>query len=329
MTIENVLKQFKDKRIMLIGDTIIDHYIDGNTTKISPDAPVPLLDIIFEKYKIGSFAKVIKYIQNFGGKLELISRIGDDMEGQLFFTEMESFNLDLSGIFQVGKVTPKITRIYSQGNQMLRIEKQEKLKRDEIYKLNKLIENHLKDRIENCDVILLLDYDLGLLNPILITQLLAIAKEFNKKIIVRPESQKYIYYHDTYLLVMNRRIASIATSINPINETSIRIMGNKLLNELHSEGIFIPWIEEDSYLFVNDNVTIYPSLLKTHEKKYSNVGSATSAILALMTACNEPIEKSIEVAHYAGSLAATHENNYFFNQETLKEVINNRQISNL
>jgi D-beta-D-heptose 7-phosphate kinase / D-beta-D-heptose 1-phosphate adenosyltransferase len=325
--IPEIFSQFRNKRILIIGDAIIDHYIYGVTSKISPDAPVPLLDVIREEHTAGSFIKVIQNIINFGGKVELVSCIGNDIEGEHYLKSIKKFNIGLNGVFEIGKNTPKITRIVSQGQQMLRIEKKYDFDRDLIKSLNKKIEKFIEESVKRCDAILILDYNIGLLNPILISQILAIAQKHEKKIICRPEDQKYYHYKKTCLVVMNRNIASIATGVNSINETSRRIIGTKILNELNSQGVFIPWIDGDSYLFQDEDVQIYPSLLKHPARSYSNVGSTTMAIICLLVTVNVPLSFIMDCANYAGCLAATKEKNSYITLKELEKVIKSGKIS--
>ncbi len=176
---ETYFAQFRNKRIMLIGDAIIDHYIYGNVTKISPDAPVPLMDVQREEVRLGSIATTIQYILKLGGDVELVTSVGKDYEGEHFLKLIREFNLGMKGVFQFGTTTPKITRILSQSQQsqqILRMEKRYTIDQTEMQQLNIAMEKFIEERIERCDMILILDYNLGLLNPILLSQVLAIAK---------------------------------------------------------------------------------------------------------------------------------------------------------
>ena len=319
--------KFRNKRILLIGDAIIDQYIFGAATKISPDAPVPLVDVQSESNFLGSLITTIKYIQTLGGEVELITNIGNDFEGEFLLKAIDDLNIGRKGILKIGDHTPKITRIMAQDQQLLRIEKKYEISIEKMQELNSTIEALLEERIERCDAVLISDYNLGLLNPILITQILAIAARANKPVVARPEVNKYYLYKNIQLISMNRNIASSATGVNPVNETGMRIMGTKLLNELRSGGIFIPWVEGDSYFFQGDEVLIHPTLLQFKAQYYSNIGSATLAAISLMISLQAPLSTAIEVAHYAGALSSTQPRGDVFSLEELQEVIKSGKIS--
>ncbi|MHA1728380.1 MAG: D-glycero-beta-D-manno-heptose-7-phosphate kinase, partial [Promethearchaeota archaeon] len=123
---------FKNKRILIIGDAIIDHYIYGSTTKLSPDAPVPLVDVSEEKHFIGSLGRVIEYVLKMNAWVDVVSCVGKDFEGQMFLEKMEDLKIKTDGIVQFGSFTPKISRIISREQQLLRIEKKYNLNRKSI-----------------------------------------------------------------------------------------------------------------------------------------------------------------------------------------------------
>jgi len=260
------------------------------------------------------------------GDCEVVSCVGADYEGQLVTKTFKDLNLTTNGIIQLGPFTPRITRIMSQGHQVLRMEKRYTLTSESMKMLNTQLESYLIDRIDRCDAILILDYDLGLLNPILISQILNIARQHEKRVIVRPEERKYYLYQQPFLIEMNRSIASSATGVQPLNETCMRIMGTKIINEVHSQGVFIPWIEGDSYYFQRDDVKILPSLLKHRPNSFSQIGSATMALCALMATTSAPLFDCIQVAHYAGSFAALQKNQHLFTFKDFKQVIETGKV---
>jgi rfaE bifunctional protein kinase chain/domain len=321
------LDEFRNKKLLVIGDAIIDHYIYGITSKISPDAPVPLVDVSSEDYFLGSLGKTIEYIQNMRGDCEIVSCVGTDFEGQLVVKTFKDLNLVTNGIIQMGPFTPRITRIMSQGSQVLRLEKRYTLSQDSMKMLNNQFSSYIEERIDRCDAILILDYDLGLLNPILISQILNLARQHDKKVIVRPEERKYYLYQQAHMIEMNRSIASAATGVQPINETCMRIMGSKIINEVHSQGVFIPWIEGDSYYFQKDEVKILPTLLKHKANSFSGIGSATAALLGLMATTSAPLFDCIQMAHMAGSFAALQINKHIFTFKDFKQVIQTGKVS--
>ncbi len=319
--------EFQNKNILIVGDAIIDHYIDGSTSKISPDAPVPLVDISNEQLIVGATGVFIKYILKMKANIEIITCVGKDFEGQFFKQEMKKMGVKTDGIIEFNTCTPKISRVLSQDQQILRLEKKYKFDQEEIKEINQIIESIIEKQIKICDVIVILDYDQGFLNPILISNILNLAKKNNKKIIARSEDTKYFLYQNVYLMQMNRNIARIATGIQPLNETCMHIMGTKLLNEVHCSGVFIPWVEEDSYYFIKNEVKVISTLLKHRAETYMGIGSAMIAFLTLMSSSNASLENCIKVAHLIGSLMTFNKwNNFNWSIDELKKAVESGKI---
>jgi len=323
------IPEFRNKRILIIGDAIIDNFIHGTTNKISPDAPVPLVDVTNEYFYIGALGRVIGYTLKMGGAVDVISCIGNDFEGEFIIKKMEDLNLDHHGILKLDTFTPKISRIISRDQQLLRIEKRYSLTQEEIKQLNQFVLDYMDESLKKADAVAILDYNLGFLNPLLISQIVAKIKEHQIPLVVRPEAGKYSYYTGADILYMNQNVASSATGIQPLNETCMRIMGLKLLNEIRSSVVFIPWVEGDSYYYENNNFHKVASLMKYRAISYWGVGSASMSALALMCAIRAPKIDAIHLAHYAGSLAAFKKNSEYFTLEELRGLIETDEIPSL
>lgn len=321
--LQDFIDNFRNKRIFIIGDAIIDHYIYGTVSAISPDAPVPLVEISSEEHFPGALKKVIQYILNFGGDAEVISCVGDDYEGEKFQQKIAELNVGIKGIFKFGQITPKITRVISKDQQLLRLEKKYNFTQQEENILEETIVKFLKERAERADVILILDYDLGLLNLSIIEKILNIAKQTKKKIVVRPASAKYEQYQRVEMMHLNRDVASASLNMNLLNETAIRIVGTKILNITRCNGLYVPWIEGDSYYFEKNHVNVFPTLIHETPRHFMNVSSASIAAMSLMVANSAPGELSAKLAHLAGSLAARKEIDDFFTVDELKMMVEN------
>jgi bifunctional ADP-heptose synthase (sugar kinase/adenylyltransferase) len=176
------------------------------------------------------------------------------------------------------------------------------------------------------DAVILLDYNLGLMNPIMISKLTTQLKKINKNTIIRPTGEKYLHYENGFLVLMNRKVASSATGMNLINETSNRIMGTKILREMNCKGLFIPWIENTSYFFTAKDVTTFPSLMKFPLNNVANISSISVSMLALMAAINAPLDSCAKIAHVAASLSAMKGRDELISLDELKEVIEHGSI---
>ena len=312
---------------MVVGDAIMEHTIYGSTTKISPEAPVPLVEMTKEEHLVGNLACMIQYLMAFGAEVVLISNVGKDFAGQNFLQIMQDLKVNTEKVSQLGVNTAGITRIVSQNQHIVRVDERMQIDRAELQKFNGIVQKNIDMSIDSCDAVLVLDENMGFLNSILISYLLTISKQKNKKVIVQPESQRFYLFQGVYLVNIPRSVASLGLGVNAINETSIRIMGTKLVNELKCGGVFIPWIEEDSFFFQSDEVIIYPTLLKHPSKNIKRGVCAASALLTLMSAVNAPMKDTITTAYFAASLYGAKTPSEMFTSKELLGAIANGKIT--
>ena len=171
------ISKWKNKKVLVIGDALIDKYIIGFTDRISPDAPVPNVKIEDSSAYIGAIGLVIQYIQSLGGNPEVCTIIGNDFEGEFFLKRIKELKVEFSGILVDEKIkTPQITRIKAMNQHLLRLETHyngefpQKI-RD---KFIDLIANASKD----LGAILILDYGLeGIFEDVFIQKLILFLKE--------------------------------------------------------------------------------------------------------------------------------------------------------
>ncbi|MBD3196863.1 MAG: D-glycero-beta-D-manno-heptose-7-phosphate kinase, partial [Candidatus Lokiarchaeota archaeon] len=123
MNLIDQIKSWKDKKVLIIGEALIDKYIIGYADRISPDAPVPSIKIEEDLSYLGAIGLVFKFVKSLGGEPEVCSIVGKDYEGELFLNGSKKNGIDTSGILvDPSMMTPKITRIKSMNQHLLRLE---------------------------------------------------------------------------------------------------------------------------------------------------------------------------------------------------------------
>ncbi|MHA1731228.1 MAG: bifunctional heptose 7-phosphate kinase/heptose 1-phosphate adenyltransferase [Promethearchaeota archaeon] len=319
---DELFSNVRNKKVLVIGDAAIDKYISGSTTRISPDSPVPVVDVQKKEFFLGGVGRVVKFILGFGADVQICTAVGDDFEGEFFTREVSNFNLGLKGIIKEDCFTPQITRIKSRGQHMLRLEKRYELSKDQIKNVNSKASEFLDGVIDKVDVVLVLDYGMGLFrgNFELVGAILSRARERDVKVIVRPDKENYRLFTDVYISKINLNLAASIVGMNPVNETSIRIIGNKMLNDIKCCGLYLSYLDENSYLLSGDEFITIPRVLKHHGTSYIGAGSAIMATLAVMTAAGADRETAIRVANVAGALSATKPPVTFFPLKELREA---------
>jgi rfaE bifunctional protein kinase chain/domain len=201
-SLEDIFEAFKNLNILIIGDVMVDSYIWGNVDRISPEAPVPVIQVKKKEKRLGGAANVAKNIIALGAKPILCSVIGDDTEGHYFMNLMQQRQISTEGIVQsTTRITTVKQRFLSGSQHILRVDEEyiEELTREE--------RNMLKERINSLlpdvDAVIFEDYDKGVLNRDLIHYAIDLANQLKKPTIVDPKKKNFISYQNTTLFKPN------------------------------------------------------------------------------------------------------------------------------
>jgi len=321
---------FKNRKVLIIGEASIDKYIVGSANKISPDAPVPNIKINENFNYIGGVGLTLQYVKSLGGIPEVCTLVGNDYEGDFFLKKIKELHLDNSGILIDENInTPQITRIKAMNQQLLRLETDysSDISESIINRFFKIIETRSTD----IGSILILNYGIGgLFEDIFIQRLLIKLKEIYKKvpIIVRPALNNYYIYEEVDLIKMNLQKALQAFSIDCCNETSVGIVSKKILNSTKCKNVLLSYLESESYLLTKDfeKLIIYNPIIEGPVRSYVAVGSALMAILSLSYASNIPVSEATKIALFGAALSALLPPIEFFDSAKLCNFIQKNSI---
>jgi rfaE bifunctional protein kinase chain/domain len=329
MDIYEQVDNWKGKRVLLIGEALTDRYIFGNAESISPDAPVPNVKISESKIHLGAIGLVLQYVRSLGGNPSICTILGKDYEGDFFYNELKKLNFSTENvIIDENITTPQITRIKAMGQHVLRLETDfsNELSPKSVKDLLSVIETHSN----NYDSIVILDYGAGgLFQDVFIQQLLNILKNVCKDcpIIARPHTINYYLYENIDLLKINLQKALNQFSIDCCTETSVSIVGKRILNSTKCNNVFLNYLETDSYLFTKnkERVEVFNPILNQPVRSYVAVGSAIMAILGLAFAASIPVSQAIQSSLHAAVLSAISPPVNFFSAKELSEFILSRK----
>ena len=188
-----LIEKFKNLKIAVVGDMMIDSYLLGDVTRISPEAPVPVVNVNKERFVLGGAANVSNNLRNLNSQVITYGVIGDDENGQKLIKKLEETGIEVSGLV-IDSERPTIikTRILAHNNQLLRIdwEKNEVINE----RIQKDIIDRLEKNIKNIEAIILSDYNKGVLSEYVSKKIIEIARKNNKIITVDPKPKNFINY---------------------------------------------------------------------------------------------------------------------------------------
>ena len=280
------LENFKGKNILVVGDIMLDKYIFGKVDRISPEAPVQVLEVEKEEYTPGGAANVANNIASLQANASIVGTVGNDNEANILLNELKKRNINTEGIFtDKNKPTTRKVRILGHKQQLLRIDYEKK------EYINKEIENNILNFIKNTtniDAIIISDYAKGVITKNLIENIKTIAQ--NKIIIVDPKPKHKDLYKNVTLITPNLKEAKEMTDkeenlINELNSTILVTKGENGMSLLEKDG----------------NITNIPTKAK-EVYDVSGAGDTVVATLALALSSNATLKQAATLANHAAGI---------------------------
>lgn len=296
---------FKNKSILIVGDVMLDSYFFGNVSRISPEAPVPIVDISSKKDKLGGAANVASNIKNLGGNPILCSIIGKDQNGKTFLSELEKLNIKTDYIIQSeNRITTVKTRIIGNNHQMLRID--EEVKNEMNGEQDKIL-SLIKDIVDNekIDCILFQDYDKGIINKKVIKTVVKIAEKLKIPITVDPKRKNFLDYRDVTLFKPNFKEFKEGLNINNTNDKlTILKKGAKKLHNKNIKIVFITLSESGIFISYKKDNKIFDKIIPGTSRDVVDVSGAGDTVISVasMLLNDIDIEEIANISNIAGGL---------------------------
>lgn len=298
---EKLIRRFGRVRILVVGDVMLDRFLWGGVSRISPEAPVPVVLVERETFLLGGAANVVNNIQSLGGKVFLCGVIGDDEMGEKILQRLDEAGIEQDGlVIESGRQTTVKTRVIAQHQQLVRVDR-ETTRPPKPSTLNHLF-RYIEQNVQNVNGVVLSDYGKGLLTQGLIRQTLRIAKGAQKFVMVDPKVKHFFYYKGATVVTPNTAEASSASKIPIHDERSLHRAGRVLLKRLKCEALVITRGEEGMAIFEpNQN----PILVPTEAKEVYDVTGAGDTVIgamALALGAGASIRRAAALANLAAGI---------------------------
>lgn len=276
---KKIIDRFSGKKVLIIGDLILDEFLWGDVSRISPEAPVPVVWVRSESFMPGGAANVANNIQSLQAKTYLAGVVGMDERGRTLKEILEGKGVNAEGVF-IDSERPTIlkTRVIAHHQQVVRIDKE---KMDSLNpELISQIIAYVKTVIEDIDAIIIEDYGKGVITPRLLREVLKLAKTHKKIITVDPKEEHFHYYKGVTSITPNHHEASRAIGIKVKDDKSLLRIGRILLKRLRSESVLVTLGENGMMLFEKNNrITHIP----TEAQDVFDVSGAGDTVIGAFT----------------------------------------------
>lgn len=299
--ISDLLQQFKGKRVAVVGDLMVDRYYWGTVGRISPEAPVPVVEVIEEQVRLGGAANVANNIQTLGGEPMLVGLIGKDYPGEVFLEILKERNLSSKGIVtDASRPTTIKTRVIAHAQHVVRIDNESKAECPE--HIRHLIIDAVKYNIHELDAIIIEDYNKGVVTKDVIHEIIAVARKYDKIITVDPKLNNFLEYKRVTVFKPNRREVEEAIGGRLKTQADIERAGKQLLETLEAENVLLTRGEEGMSLFEADGTITNVPTQATNVQDVSGAGDTVISTLTMALASGAHIREAATIANCAAGV---------------------------
>ena len=295
-----ILDNFNGKKILVVGDVMLDKYIWGDVSRISPEAPVQVVNVLKETYEAGGAANVANNVAALGGLPYMVGISGNDEARNVLMEEMRKKCINTGGIIQdKDKPTTQKVRIIGKSQQLLRVdyENKEHIHHDIENSIIKFAEKNINE----VDVVVISDYAKGVITQEVSSKIISLAKQNKKQVIVDPKPKHRNWYIGVDLITPNNNEASEMSGIEDGSDESVIEMGKSLLKNL-STNVLLTKGEKGMSLFEKDgSVSHIPAKAK---EVYSLIGAGDTVVAtaALAIASGADLKEAAFLANIAAGI---------------------------
>jgi len=289
-----IVNSFKGKRIGVIGDLMLDRFIFGDTERISPEAPVPVVFAEKESFMPGGAGNTANNIAALGGKVFMIGAVGEDGAGQQLINELKKKGIDTEGVVKTpAKPTTQKIRVIARGQQVVRIDKEDARHIDG--GIEKNIVDLVSSRIKGWDALVISDYAKGFITETLAQEIISLAKRHQKVVIVDPRPKHALYFKGASIFAPNQKEALEIAKTEEVEKAG------KIIQEQLNCNVLITRGAEGMSLFEEERVKYFPA--KAREVfDVAGAGDTVVASLSLVLASGGNFEEAAIIANHSAGL---------------------------
>ncbi|MDU0458133.1 MAG: D-glycero-beta-D-manno-heptose-7-phosphate kinase [Geobacteraceae bacterium] len=300
--VESLFSHAAEIRCLVVGDLMLDEYLWGKAERISPEAPVQVVDVLREELRLGGAGNVVNNLVALGAQVAVCSVIGDDQNGWSLLKEFGRRNVATDSIFlDPSRRTSRKTRVVAANQQIVRIDREsrEALPSD----FEKRICDWVAAHIGEFRVIVLSDYSKGVLTPAVIAAIVALAAESGIPVLVDPKGNDYIRYSGATLLTPNRKEAEAASGVAIRDADTLAKAANVIMETAGLRHLLITRSEEGMSLFTKGDEAVHIPTVAREVFDVSGAGDTVLAALAVGMASGCGMVEAARLANVAAGIA--------------------------
>ncbi len=286
-------------RVLVIGDLMLDHWVWGTVSRISPEAPIPVVDVDRYTYTPGGAANVVSNLRAMGARVGLLGVVGRDDSGRKLRAELRRQGAEVDGVLtDPGRPTALKTRIVAHHQQVVRADYERR------HPLDEAMQGQLLDWFgqhwEGYDAILLSDYNKGVFRPTTASRILSVL-EGRRPAVAGPKPENFDLFREARLVTLNAREAAAAAECPTDSEENVRKAGGALRARLSGGSLLVTRGEHGMTLFAGERPLTVPALAQ-QVFDVSGAGDTVLATVGLALAAGGTDEEAIRLASHAAAV---------------------------
>ena len=293
--------RFRGSRVLVLGDVMLDEYVWGTVSRISPEAPVPVVAVRSESLKIGGAGNVAANIAALGGQVEIVGVVGNDAAGERLTQELTRAGVKADGLIADGSRPTTIkSRVVAGSQHVVRFD------RESDAPLSPLVRNRVirqvREMLPEASVLLISDYAKGVIGSSVVREVLALAARLKKIVAVDPKVQHVPLFRGVTVIAPNHHEAAAAARILIREEADLLRVGRALLRRLQARAVLITRGEHGMSLFESDRSVTHIPTAAREVYDVTGAGDTVMAVLALALAAGAPMRGAAALANYGAGV---------------------------
>jgi len=295
------LSRFSRCRVLILGDVMLDEYMWGTVSRISPEAPVPVVAVRSESVKVGGAGNVATNVAALGGQATLIGLVGNDAAAERLSHELELAGVKSDGLIEDrSRPTTIKSRVVAGSQHVVRFDRENDAPASRAIRARVIAA--IQERLPEADVLLISDYAKGLVSPGLVREVLALAARHRRMVAVDPKVQHLSLFKNVTVVTPNHHEAAVAARLPVRSEADLLRVGRALLRRLNVRAVLITRGEQGMSLFEAGKPVVHIPTVAQEVYDVTGAGDTVIGALSLALAAGADMHEAAVIANFAAGV---------------------------
>lgn len=300
-TVSKILSKFQERKVLVVGDLILDHFVWGGVDRISPEAPVPIVEVREESYRLGGALNVAANMAALGAKPTIVGILGEDNFADQVRKLCESVGIVLKAATSMDRPTIHKTRIIAGGQQMVRIDREVIGKPDA--ELGRDLDRKIAASINSAEALIFSDYGKGVIHRNMLKSAIPRAVKSKLPVVADPKMQNFWLYRNATLMTPNTKEAGESLGRKLRTQPDIESAGKLIRRRLGLQALLITRGEQGMSLFESNNSVTHIPTRAREVFDVTGAGDTVTAVCGLALAAGLDLRSALELANLAAGIA--------------------------